>query len=680
MKIISFKLSIKYLLLLVLFISNIYAGDIHKKGSSVKAYNSKVTSTPATVSFKTKDDDTVSKSIITFPKKGTVVKPGEIITIRWETHGASRHYFYAYTYINGKLKFFTYGSLSGSTTSKIITIPKEAQKNVTVVLLSYNSANKNIGQSSIYLKVKSSPNTIKAPSNLEASNKQQTTATLTWKDNANNETGYNLTCGSTINKNLPANTHEYALKGLTKNTNYSCSVKAYNSKATSTPATVSFKTKDGGNGNITKPIIIQNIKAISFEDENRSFIITYDKNGTISSTCGSVSPNIIKANTHTTLRFQNLGVGTHEGCKITVTHADSTQSKPTTLNTFVFQKVLATTKIRGRSDGKGLDYVIIADGFQENEMDLFRTKARAYANHILNYDNKLSLEKNAWNIFLIETVSKQSGADNVDGQNGIQVDTALDSHFWCYNTERLLCINSTKVTATASKYVPQYDKVLVIVNSSKYGGAGGNYATTSLGAGGDIATHELGHSLAGLADEYEYGHTNPPSSEPHQSNVTINNDTTTVKWKHWLDKPEVGLFEGGLYVKKGVWRPTNNSIMRNNGQPFYSINAEQWALAIYKTAGVIYSKVPKLSNIFQIDGENTIFTIEASIGNNAQKIIWKVDDVTQSVPNNNFTFTFGENKHKNYNVKAIISDKTGVIRKDDHNYSTKTVEWNITVN
>jgi len=331
------------------------------------------------------------------------------------------------------------------------------------------------------------------------------------------------------------------------------------------------------------------------------------------------------------------------------------------------------------------DYVILADGFQEHEMALFRTKAQEYADYILDYDDNLSLQRNAWNIFTVETVSKESGADNIDGKDGTKVDTALDSRFWCRDTKRLLCINGKKVSLVAAKYVPQFDKVLIITNSSKYGGAGGNYATTSLGGGAKMVVHELGHSLAGLADEYTYGKTNPPSSEPKRPNVTINNDIATVKWRHWVGTEggtagSIGLYEGGNYVPEGVWRPTENSLMRSLGKPFYAVNAEAWALAVYEAAGVTYSHTPESSNVSQVKGVDSNFTIEPSMGANAQKITWQVDDVNQTVADNNFTFIFGANKMHNYKVKAIISDRTGVIRKDPKKHSMETIEWNVTVN
>ena len=66
-----------------------------------------------------------------------------------------------------------------------------------------------------------------APSNLTATNVAQTTLTLNWQDNSNNETGFTIqrATNSTFTKNLVtinvgANMTSYADSGLTKNTKY----------------------------------------------------------------------------------------------------------------------------------------------------------------------------------------------------------------------------------------------------------------------------------------------------------------------------------------------------------------------------------------------------------------------------------------------------------------------------
>ena len=57
---------------------------------------------------------------------------------------------------------------------------------------------------------------------------------------------------------------------------------------------------------------------------------------------------------------------------------------------------------------------------------------------------------------------------------------------------------------TAAANVPDWDKILVLVNDSEYGGSGGTLGVgTTHSAAVQIMQHEFGHSFTKLADEYE---------------------------------------------------------------------------------------------------------------------------------------------------------------------------------
>ena len=82
--------------------------------------------------------------------------------------------------------------------------------------------------------------------------------------------------------------------------------------------------------------------------------------------------------------------------------------------------------------------------------------------------------------------------------------------------------------------------------------------------------HEVGHSFAFLGDEYEKHPTKEMgfmANTEFASNLDSIGDPVKIKWKHFLGLPKyerVGAYEGGGYTEKGIWRPEENSIMRES--------------------------------------------------------------------------------------------------------------------
>eukprot|EP00427_Karlodinium_veneficum_P002300 CAMPEP_0169167860 /NCGR_PEP_ID=MMETSP1015-20121227/60696_1 /TAXON_ID=342587 /ORGANISM="Karlodinium micrum, Strain CCMP2283" /LENGTH=578 /DNA_ID=CAMNT_0009240597 /DNA_START=186 /DNA_END=1923 /DNA_ORIENTATION=+ len=113
---------------------------------------------------------------------------------------------------------------------------------------------------------------------------------------------------------------------------------------------------------------------------------------------------------------------------------------------------------------------------------------------------------------------KPFDADNIPQLNVWYVDVDMPSddgrqcHFGCHNIDRLLCCNGKhNFIAHAKSHCGDgfIMNTLIIHNSDTYGGAGftsdgaASCSTNSLAP--QIAIHELGHSLFGLADEYSVG-------------------------------------------------------------------------------------------------------------------------------------------------------------------------------
>jgi hypothetical protein len=127
----------------------------------------------------------------------------------------------------------------------------------------------------------------------------------------------------------------------------------------------------------------------------------------------------------------------------------------------------------------------------------------------------------------------------------------------------------------------------VAVNDSIYGGTAGAYGTFSAGnpSATEIAVHEMGHFLHGLADEYGGNASVYPGGEPGAANLTTN--PAGQKWAHWLGyrQPGVGVigaYEGGGYYEQGIYRPSPDSKMRSLYKPFNAVSREKIVLDIYR--------------------------------------------------------------------------------------------------
>ncbi|MFD9824825.1 M64 family metallopeptidase [Streptomyces violascens] len=255
-----------------------------------------------------------------------------------------------------------------------------------------------------------------------------------------------------------------------------------------------------------------------------------------------------------------------------------------------------------------LDIVIVGDGYTADQLDQFHVDAKEKWGEITGVEPYTTYQ-NLFNVWTVDAVSAQSGVSGDPAQGDVK-DTALGSYFWCDGIERLLCIDQNKVDSYVAK-APQADLVIVLANSAKYGGAGYNEPSKTLGyegistasAGnaksGQVAIHETGHSLGKLADEYFYpdtpGYEHYSGPEADQSNISVltadQMAADRTKWYRWLgetspDGGTVGAYEGGGYYVTGLNRPTDGSIMRILGKPFNLPGVEAMIAGFYRHASI----------------------------------------------------------------------------------------------
>lgn len=215
---------------------------------------------------------------------------------------------------------------------------------------------------------------------------------------------------------------------------------------------------------------------------------------------------------------------------------------------------------------KCINIAYVAEGYQKEEMDAFIADAKDATEALFEHEPFTSTREK-FNIVAVMSPSEESGASEPD--KGIWKNTALSSHFDTFYTERYLTTLHLKQLHNALAGVP-YEHIIVLVNTERYGG-GGIYNSYNLTyTRGEyfkpVVVHEFGHSFAGLADEYEYGDSDPmyyADTEPWEPNLTTKRDFSQ-KWGNLIDEGKAGLVEGGGYMSAGVWRGCHDCRMRTN--------------------------------------------------------------------------------------------------------------------
>ena len=245
------------------------------------------------------------------------------------------------------------------------------------------------------------------------------------------------------------------------------------------------------------------------------------------------------------------------------------------------------TKIYGTGDPKKcVDLAFIAEGYTKDEMGAFREDVRKMAD-VLFAEDPFSGYRDKINIWAIEAVSADSGTD-IPGER-IYSNTALNSSFYTFGTDRYLTTQDIKSVNDYAALAP-HDNIIVLINSNKYGGGGvyNYYSGTTAGhtLSAKVFIHEFGHGFAGLADEYyssevAYDEFYPLNVEPWEPNITtmVNFDS---KWKKNIAPGTpvptpaeekysnvTGLFEGGGYSAKGIFRPEMDCRMKSNNSKGY---------------------------------------------------------------------------------------------------------------
>lgn len=228
----------------------------------------------------------------------------------------------------------------------------------------------------------------------------------------------------------------------------------------------------------------------------------------------------------------------------------------------------------------GINIVVLGDGFVGEDLK----KGGVYDTHVKQAIDQLftvppfKQYKKYFNTYVVHAESKQRGLNW--GYEELNTKTKFNVYFTGGSTGLIMVGNYDACEEYIKKAVPISKAHLVILISNETSidaAATGSYAViTSSELSKRNLVHEVGHAFALLGDEYvfpEIADGYPMEAIPHLANLDVTNDPTKVKWAHYLENSTynnvVGIFEGGYYRANGVYRPEENSVMRNGSGSLY---------------------------------------------------------------------------------------------------------------
>lgn len=248
-----------------------------------------------------------------------------------------------------------------------------------------------------------------------------------------------------------------------------------------------------------------------------------------------------------------------------------------------------------------VDLAIVAEGYTKDQMDKFYNDCQRAADALFSHEPFKSL-KSRFNVVAVASESAESGPS--EPGKGIWHNTVLRAHYDTFYSDRYLTTSKVHKLYDILSGVP-FEHIIVLINTPRYGG-GGIYnqwmcSSSDHSTFKQVLVHEFGHSYAGLADEYAYNDNYvewyPADTEPWEPNITTLHEFGK-KWKDLMPKDakipttvnknggtasrpknaerggqkedlnaktkKVGVYEGGGYQTKGVYRPAELCRMNVN--------------------------------------------------------------------------------------------------------------------
>jgi hypothetical protein len=187
-----------------------------------------------------------------------------------------------------------------------------------------------------------------------------------------------------------------------------------------------------------------------------------------------------------------------------------------------------------------VDLLILGDGYTAAEREKFHADVARLSAALFETEPFRS-RRGDFNVRAIDLASARSGITNP--RQRFWSDSPLGLSFNAFDSDRYILTYKNRALRELAALAP-YDTLVLLANTRKYGGGGifNLWATCSsdTAVADYVFVHELGHSFAGLADEYytspvAYEDFTPQGVEPWEPNITALREPALLKWRDLVE-------------------------------------------------------------------------------------------------------------------------------------------------
>jgi hypothetical protein len=342
--------------------------------------------------------------------------------------------------------------------------------------------------------------------------------------------------------------------------------------------------------------------------------------------------------------------------------------------------------------------VFLSEGYTGSDMPQFLVDATNALTALLSHQPYQEYS-NYFNAFAIQTNSLQSGSDHPNANLYVNtyLNSTYDSNSDYYITIPADSSGQGRVDALLQTFMPRCNLPVLLVNDPSHAGGSDGFGTTAIASTGygmpEILTHETGHVVANLGDEYETAYPGFPDTE--EPNTTQQTNRALIKWNAWIASstpvptvpPDsypavIGLFEGAHYHATGWYRPKLDCLMRHSYVPFCEVCSEALVLAIYRGVRPVDAVSPAATNLSVSTPQALTFSLTLlQPATHNLSVQWFTNNtIVAGATNAALTLSPSSLGDGNHRVSAVVRDSTLLVRNDPTNLLSQAVSWAVSIN